>query len=209
MRNGGCSGPSSQHLCPAEQNGTLRPGLGWERGGDKEQKLEMMPSLIRGDHITGGRWHLSQPALSQMKALEPVFKLDQVSESFFTQKLHLEKQGKTSQLSLKIRPRSASQPKPSIFERTPQVYSNLHRYHGATCCQVSAAEEPCSWAPWVRLPRTAHQTHSLLAVESICSDGKRCFYDTTFFWHTAQGINNNTRSRTSLCGLQNKEGIKP
>lgn len=90
---GDALGASSQQLCPGEQSpGTLQPGLGWGGGGDKAQKLEMMPSLILGNHIPGGRGHLSHPALSQTKTLGQSSKWTNYLGLSSAQKLHLEKE---------------------------------------------------------------------------------------------------------------------
>lgn len=75
----------------------------------------------------------------------------------------------------------------------------------ATCCQISAGGEACSWV----MSQTAEDGTpcAALAVKHIYSDGKKCFCNTSLSWHAAHGINNNSNKRSGkfLSGLQNKQ----
>lgn len=178
----------------------------------KSRNWRQCPTWYWGITSPGGRCHISHPSLSQTKALRPVFKQDQVSGSFFNTKTSLYRKRNRERLYSSLwrseQGGHHSPNHPSLEEHHKFIPICIDTMR-ATRCQINAAEESFSWATWVRLPRMAHQTHTLLAVESICSDGKRCFCDTTFFWHAAQELNNNTRSGIFLCGLQNKEGKTP
>lgn len=163
----------------------------------KSRNWRQCPTWYWGITSPGGRCHISHPSLSQMKALRPVFKQDQVSGSFFNTKTSSCRKRNRERLYSSLwrseqgGHHSPNHPSLEEHHKFIPIYIDTMR---ATRCQINAAEESFSWATWVRLPRMAHQTHTLLAMESICSDGKRCFYDTTFFWHAAQELNNNTRS---------------
>lgn len=131
MGNGGCFGCLQPAAVPrrAQPRDTwVRIWLRWGR----------WPRTETGDDAqsdTGVSHHCgvdaTYPILHYLKQISGATPQTRPSIWVFLQHKNLmweKKQGKTSQSSLKIRPRSASQPKPSIFGRTPQVYSNLYGY---------------------------------------------------------------------------------
>lgn len=85
-----------------------------------------------GSHHCGSRWHSITACPVSKVSTWAGFQIRQRKWDFLQQKtlfIQKMKQGKTLQFSRKIRPRSASQRKPSTFGEAPQVYSNFYRHY--------------------------------------------------------------------------------